>query len=140
MKHRLDDIDKKEQFKVPEGYFEDLPLRIQKRIQQESPIKRRRINAWSLAMAASLVIIITYVFFIPNNTPTPEELLAEVSHEELLAYLDEVEIDEYELVSAFGDNEEIFEFEDTNVLDGIDIDDQAIDDVLLQYDLEDEYL
>ena len=140
MKYKLDDIDKKEQFKVPDGYFEDLPMRIQKRIQVETPVSRSKRTVWSLAMAASLLIIITYIFMIPDSNPSAEELLAEVSQEELIAYLDEAEFDEYELASAFEGNEEIFDFEDTNVLDGIDMDDQAIDDVLLQYDLEDEYL
>ncbi|MEQ8904065.1 hypothetical protein [Ekhidna sp.] len=140
MKYKLDDIDKKEQFKVPDGYFEDLPMRIQKRIQVETPVSRSKRTAWSLAMAVSLLFIIAYVFIIPDGDPTAEELLAEVSQDELIAYLDVVELDEYELASAFEGDDEIFDFEDTNVLDGIDMDDQAIDDVLLEYDLEYEYL
>ncbi|MEQ9008235.1 MAG: hypothetical protein RLP12_10145 [Ekhidna sp.] len=140
MKYKLDDIDKQEQFKVPDGYFEDLPMRIQKRIQVETPVSRSKRTAWSLAMAVSLLFIIAYVFIIPDGDPTAEELLAEVSQDELIAYLDVVELDEYELASAFEGDDEIFDFEDTNVLDGIDMDDQAIDDVLLEYDLEYEYL
>ena len=140
MKYKLEDIDKKETFKVPEGYFEDLPMKIQQRISQEEKPQRFSIPSWSLALAASLLLIVTFVFILPGNEPSAEELLAEVSQEELVEYLDQLELDEYDIASAIGEDEEMFEFEDTNVLDGIDLEDQSIDDVLLEYDLADEYL
>ncbi len=67
-------------------------------------------------------------------------MLAEISKNELVAYLGQMELDEYEIASAFDEDLEIFDTEDTNMLDGIDLGDEAIDDVLLEYDLEDEYL
>ncbi|SNS79327.1 hypothetical protein SAMN05421640_1255 [Ekhidna lutea] len=140
MKYKLDDIDKNEVFKVPDGYFEDLPLKIQNRIQVEPPVSRSKRAVWSLAMAASMALIVTFVFINPGDDPTAEELLAEVSQDELIAYLDYVELDEYDIASTFEGEDGMFEFEDSNVLDGIDLDNQALDDVLLEYDLEDEYL
>lgn len=141
MKHKLDDIDKKEVFEVPKGYFEGLPMKIQKRIDAERPISKQSfIPKWRLALAASLVLVITFVFVFNNDEPSPEEMLAEVSQDELVAYLDLLELDEYEIASAFDEDLDIFETEDTNVLDGIDLGDDAINDVLLEYDLEDEYL
>lgn len=141
MKHKLDDIDKKEVFQVPEGYFEDLPMRIQKRVDSEKPVTRQQfIPKWGLALASSIALIVTFVFVFNNNGPSPEDMLAEVSQDELVAYLEQMELDEYEIASAFDEDMEIFETEDTNVLDGIDLGEDAIDDVLLEYDLEDEYL
>ena len=141
MKHKLDDIDKKEAFKVPEGYFEDLPMRIQKRVDSEKPAVRQLLMPkWGLALAASIALIVTFVFVFNNNSPSPEDMLADISHDELVAYLEQMELDEYEIASAFDEDMEIFETEDTNVLDGIDLGEDAIDDVLLEYDLEDEYL
>ncbi|MEP1032148.1 hypothetical protein [Ekhidna sp.] len=140
MKYKLNNIDKKEIFKVPDGYFESLPLKIQQRISSSSKPERNGIPSWSLALAASFLLLITFVFILPDNAPSPEQLLAEVSQDEIVAYLDQVELDEYDIATAFGDDADELNFEDTNVLDGIDLGDQAIDDVLLEYDLEDEYL
>ncbi|WP_425391744.1 hypothetical protein [Ekhidna sp.] len=142
MKYKLDDIDKKEVYKVPNGYFEDLPLKIQTRINKEKNAAiKRSIPSWSLALAASIILIITFIFILPtNNTSSAEEILASVPQGELLAYLDQIELDEYEIASTINDGDEIFEFEDPNVLEGIDINDESLDDVLLEYDLQDEYL
>ncbi|WP_424964179.1 hypothetical protein [Ekhidna sp.] len=141
MKHKLDDIDKKEVFKVPEGYFEGLPMRIQKRVDSEKPVTRQQFTPkWGLALAASIALVVTFVFVLYNNGPSPEDMLAEISQDELVAYLELMELDEYEIASAFDEDMEIFDKEDANILDGIDLEEDAIDDVLLEYDLEDEYL
>lgn len=140
MKYKLDNIDRKKVFKAPDGYFEDLPLKIQKRVEEERNTSvRYAVPKWSLALAASLALIVTFFFISQNNGPSPEEMLAEVSQDELVAYLDHLDLDEYEIASAFNENVEIFD-EETNVLDGIDLEDQSIDDVLQKYDLEDEIL
>ncbi|WP_420319245.1 hypothetical protein [Ekhidna sp.] len=141
MKHKLDDIDKKEIFKTPEGYFKDLPLKIQTRIAEEKPARSiRTVPNWGLALAASLALIVTFIFVLPKEQLSAEELLASVSQDELIAYLGQLEIDEYDIASIADDSDEIFEYDDPNVLEGIDIGDQSLDDVLLEYDLEDEYL
>ncbi|MEP0987253.1 hypothetical protein [Ekhidna sp.] len=141
MKYKLDDIEKKKPFEVPEKYFEELPLKIQTRINEEKVESYSwKVPAWGLAMAASILLLITFIFIIPESGPDPEKLLAEVSQDELIAYLDQIELDEYDIASAFDDNMDVFELENSSMLDGIEIDDQALDDVLLEYDLEDEYL
>ncbi|WP_421765624.1 hypothetical protein [Ekhidna sp.] len=141
MKYKLDDIEKKKPFEVPEKYFEELPLKIQTRINEEKAGSNPwKVPAWSLAMVASILLLITFIFIIPESGPDPEKLLAEVPQDELIAYLDLIELDEYDIASAFDDNMDVFELENSSMLDGIEIDDQALDDVLLEYDLEDEYL
>ena len=140
MKHKLEDIEKKKSFKVPDGYFEELPLKIQQRVSEEKKSYGIKIPSWSLALAASLLLLVTFIFIVPENDATAEELLAEISQEEIVAYLDQIELDEYDIASAIGDEVNDLEFEDTSVLDGIDLEDQSIDDVLLEYDLADEYL
>lgn len=140
MKYKLDDIDKKQAFKVPEGYFEDLPMKIQQRITEEPKKQSSGTPVWALAMAASVVIAVAFVFLFQNNQPSTESLLADIPQEELIAYLDQLEVDEYDLANAMGDDADAVLLEDTNVLDGIDLGEDAIEDVLLEYDLEDEYL
>ncbi len=140
MKHTLDDIDKKGIFKTPEEYFEDLPLKIQQRISNEAKSRKYTIPSWSLAFAASTLLIITFVFILSKSGPNAEELLADIPQDELMAYLDQIDIDEYDIASVITESAEELEFENTNMLDGIDLEDQSIEDVLLEYDLADEYL
>ena len=140
MKYKLDDIDKKQAFKAPEGYFEDLPMKIQQRITEEPRKQSSSTPVWALAMAASVVIVVAFIFLFQDNQPSTESLLADIPQEELIAYLDQLEVDEYDLANAMGDDADAVLLEDTNVLDGIDLGEDAIEDVLLEYDLEDEYL
>ena len=141
MKYKLDDIEKKKVFDVPEGYFEDLPMKIQKRIESESTSKMAIAwPKWSVALAASLTLIAVFLFVIPSNDVNAEDLLASVTQEELIAYLDEIELEEFEIITALGDNPSVFDFEETEGLDDIDLEDQSIDDMLLEYDLEEELL
>ena len=139
MKYKLNDIDKKEAFKVPDRYFEDLPMKIQQRISTKQEKQRSSIPAWSLAMAASVILIITFIFLIPDNK-SAEDLLAAIPQDELMAYLDQIELDEYDIASVMGEDANELDLENTNILDGIDLGDEEMDDVFLEYDLEDEYL
>ena len=141
MKYKLDDIEKKKVFDVPEGYFEDLPMKIQKRIESESTSKMAIAwPKWGVALAASLTLIAVFLFVIPSNDVNAEDLLASVTQEELIAYLDEIELEEFEIITALGDNPSVFDFAETEGLDDIDLEDQSIDDMLLDYDLEEELL
>ena len=140
MKYKLEDIDKKEVFKVPEGYFEDLPMKIQQRINDGQKTKKSVIPAWSLAFATVILLLVTFVFILPNGDQSAEELLAEISQEEIVAYLDQIELDEYDIASAFTDEGNEWPLDGTDMLDGIELEDQSMDDVLLEYDLADEYL
>ena len=141
MKHRLDDIDKKIDFKVPDGYFEELPLKIQQRIQEENKEARTFIlPSWSYAMAAAVLLIITFVFLFQDTAPTAESLLAEVPEEALIAYLEEIEIDEYDLASTLPEDTENLEFEEIDLLNNLDLENESYDDILLEYNLEDESL
>ena len=140
MKHRLEDIDKNLDYKVPEGYFENLPLQIQQRVEAEkSENKVIRLPSWSYAVAASIVLMVSFVFMFDNPDPTAETLLADVSEEALIAYLEEIEIDEYDIASALPDGENL-QFEDINMLNDLDFGNESFDNILQEYNLEDESL
>ena len=141
MNKKLDDIEKKLNMKVPEGYFEELPMRIQKRIEMEqSSSTSFKIPSWSLAMAASIVVIIGFIFFWDGNNTSVEELLAEIPEEELMAYVEELNLDAYDLATAFPETTEELEFEDIEMMDELEVDDLSIDDILLEYNIEEEKL
>lgn len=138
MKYKLDDIDKKVTFHVPDGYFEELPLRIQKRMEVESqPL--RSIPSWSLALASCVVIVIASLIIFGRSENSAEELLAEISEQDLVAYLDQLDLDEYELVSTFPSEAEQLEFPNIEMLDDVELEGQSIDELMLEYNLEDEY-
>lgn len=97
---KLADIPKTQPFKVPDNYFEDLPMRIQARIQKPEP-KSLWAGEWGLALKLAipvLVVGIGAVVFWPSvaiNADTTASLDS-VPTTELLAYLesDELSIEE----------------------------------------------
>ena len=141
MKHRIDDMDKKIDFKVPDGYFENLPLKIQQRIEiEKKEAKTFTLPTWSYALAASALLIMAFVILFQNPSPSAEKLLAEVSEEALIAYLDDIEIDEYDLVSALPDHAEDLPFNEIDMLQNLDLGDESMDDILLEFNIEEETL
>jgi hypothetical protein len=99
---RLEDIPKKQSFKVPDGYFEDLPMRIQARIQSGE-----KKSSWlpdfsfvlKLAVPIFLVGIISLAVF--NKLSKQEDVFASldsVPATELLAYLESDDITTEEIL------------------------------------------
>lgn len=100
---KLDDIPKQNIFEVPDGYFDRLPMKIQSRIEASRPAPAAA--KWSLALRyalPALVLIVGLIFFInPKATRNgTEDLLAAINTEHLIAYLDESELTETELMEA----------------------------------------
>lgn len=139
MKHKLKDIDKRKAFEVPEGYFEDLPLKIQSRISTKEKSKYQiRLPNWSLALAASVILIVTSIFLFSDTPTSAEDLLAKIPQEELIAYLDEIELDEYELADAFPEETNSLEFDDVKMLEDLDMSDESLNELLNEFNLENE--
>jgi hypothetical protein len=97
---KLEDIPKAQPFKVPDNYFEDLPMRIQARIQKPEP-KSVWAGEWGLALKLAipvLVIGIGAIIFWPSAHVDSDlsASLDSVPTSELLAYLesDEISIEE----------------------------------------------
>ena len=106
---KLDDIPKKNIYEVPDGYFDQLALKIQARTEIISPT--RSVNRWALALryAVPAVVIAVALLFIfkPKSIQDTEQLLASIPTEHLVAYLDASDISEQELL-------EIIKFDDTD--------------------------
>lgn len=97
---RLDEIPKKTLFEVPEGYFEKLPGRIQDRISKPEPTV-----AWGrLAVRYALPLVVlgaAAVFFLTNRPElSPEDVIASVDSEQLVAYLEDTEINTDDLLET----------------------------------------
>jgi hypothetical protein len=110
---------KKSIFHAPEGYFDQLPGRVQERIQQEDQAnKTLSLPRWTYAVAASvLVLLVAGIFFyqqyrLPADTMASEQkieqLLASVPDEELIDYLQtHAEVNTLELVLTEEEQQEI---------------------------------
>ena len=118
----------KEIFEVPDGYFDKLTSNIQARIQEESTPESSTVRIPRLAWVTPVIVVaIAAVFwFYPGSDPaSANEMLAEIPTEELLAYLDNYEISEDEIVTYMGELDLAdlqFDHEDTDLLNDINMD------------------
>ena len=138
---KLDDIEKNSRpFSVPEGYFKDLPMKIQDRIQEEKKEVWVKTPAFRLAFAIAAMIVVVMSIVFVNQSASPEDLLADIPEEELLAYIDMIQLDENDILSAFESSVETIEFYDMEGFEDLQFEDEALDDLLIEYDLTDDYL
>ena len=96
---KLEDIKKENIYKVPERYFDELPMRIQDRISSKSESIPATAFNWSIAVKVAVpafVIIITVLFgvFIRTNNSYQDvdTILAQVSTEDMITYLQSTDI------------------------------------------------
>lgn len=103
---KLEDIPKKEIFDVPEGYFEDLPGKIQKRIagREERPAF---IFALRYALPAIVLVAIGMLWYNNGSEDTSaESILASVQTEDLVAFLNDDDLTTEELLEDAALNRE----------------------------------
>lgn len=146
---KLDDLNKKNVFKVPEGYFDDLPMKIQSRIQKED---QKRGTVWDAYFLPSLkytlpiliLAIMASIFLLRNNSMdmSPDSILAEVETSEIIAYLEYTDISTEELIEGIQWQEDDFESlaEESFSLDDFDLNEGDYDLLLDEFGLEDELL
>ncbi|NWJ51216.1 MAG: hypothetical protein HXX14_10150 [Bacteroidetes bacterium] len=109
----LEGLKKENPFRVPEGYFDELPLRINERIDVNPVIKKyRRIHPGIFAAAASVVVLLGLVMFLRTNGIktefNTEASYASVADTHIVTHLEKAilngELDETELMDAVIDN------------------------------------
>lgn len=111
---RLDEIPKKTLFQVPEGYFEKLPGRIQDRISRpERSLEVPALGKLALRYALPVVILGAAALFLVNKPElSPEEVIASIESEQLVAYLQDSELNTEDLLENVNlDADEIINLE-----------------------------
>ncbi len=145
---KLDDLHKKNIYKVPEGYFDELPGRIQQRIQSEKSSSKLIQLPWpslvkyALPVAASIAILVA--IFVNQGTENPttisyQEMLNEISTEEMLTFLELEDITSYEIIQSVNVEslEEGFENLNNDYLELDDAMDEAtLDAIMDEYDID----
>ena len=133
--HKEDDIpglERKAHMKVPAGYFDELPNRIMAKI-PEAPARRvvwwQQWTFWRVAAPAFMAVVIALVYLLqPEGAATGSDgLLAEVSEDALIAYLD-AELDPEDVLYY-----DLAYVEDAEAVDETLWDDQLDDDPVEDY-------
>ena len=121
---KLEKIPKNNIYKVPDGYFEQLPLKIQARIETRNASQPRvsvvRRYALYYAIPAIVLLVVAVFIFKPSVDESAEAMLSSVSTEQLITYLednnlttdellDNIELDEFTIESI--ENEVYSDFE-----------------------------
>jgi len=112
---KLEDIEKKNIYTTPEGYFDQLPDKIQSRIQNQDQ-KRRQIwmnPALRYAAAAAIILLVGWfgIFRMSTiNEPADyNQLLTEVSTAELVAYIESSDLTADEILDEINLDEQSFD-------------------------------
>ncbi len=106
---KLEDIPKNHPFKVPDGYFDKLPGIIQARVTEQSDIKEAKPYfryALQYALPVIVLAIVAVIYLVPGTPQSVDTMLASVSTEELVAYLEQSEITAEELLESMDLNNE----------------------------------
>ncbi|MBV6642467.1 MAG: hypothetical protein KI791_17235 [Cyclobacteriaceae bacterium] len=107
-------------FKAPDAYFEELTSNIQERISVPAPAPRPSFQwKWALAPAMVLILALAFYFYPTGSEVNIDQMLVDISDEQIEAYLELSDISEYE-IAQFIDNAEGLE-ETNDFLEGIDI-------------------
>ncbi len=129
---KLEDIPKNHPFKVPDGYFDRLPGIIQARVAEKSGVKETKPYfryAVQYALPVVVLAIVAVIYLIPTSSQDVDTMLASVSTEELVVYLEQSEITTEELLDEMDLDSESVEaiesevyFNDIENLDELDLD------------------
>jgi hypothetical protein len=144
---KLEDLNKDNIFKVPDNYFENFPDRLQKRIeeteqQKKVPVIRLR-TIINIAAAAVILIFAIYGFTkLNDNSTSADQLLSEISTEDLVDFLVESEMTTDEFLESL-DMSIIASTEDPisdEFIPSEPLDQETIDELLDEYEIEMQYL
>ena len=143
---KLEDIKKKNIYTVPDKYFDQLPTRIQARVNEKKPVFKLSFN-WNItlkvAVPAFAVVLLLFYFGINENynNQSASEILAQVSTEDLVAYLETTDITTDEIIEEIDfSNIDIDFYDDQILIRDLEMDEESIDILYDEFGLESEIL
>lgn len=148
-KFRLEDLERRQVFnKPPEGYFDRLPGIIQAKTAHQASNGGRQL-VWSRALklvpvAALLVLLALYsgIFQGDDTEPGFEALLTEVSSEDIILYLEDLDISNEEILEEVDLKVLSLELDhmDDPLMNSLEIEDEALIQLYDDFDLQDSLL
>ena len=145
---KLNDIRKNEElYKVPENYFDEFQARMSDLTSEESTVATVPARSTTLARlayalpAVVLLLVVAYWSYTPGDAA--EDLLADISTDELIEFLEQEGISEDELISLVDIpieelEKELEEYSTSDLLE--DFDDSELEEISEEIDLYEEYL
>ena len=125
----IENLRKENIFKVPENYFNDLPLRIQAQTSGKTKIvpliSWSKKRTWASIAACSVIGILGYFTLMPQQDSLGNESLAGVQNQEIINYLIQENINQYDVAEQI-DNTKTLKFEDSELLDNLKVTDKEI--------------
>ena len=143
---KLEDIEKKNIYRVPDRYFDQLPMRIQSRVNAENPVNRFTFS-WKfvtkIAVPAFALVLILFYFGINNSNTnlSSEQLLAMVDTEDIIAYLETTDITADEILEEIDLTMLDLDFSDEGaMMEDIDMDAEDMDVLFDEFGIDRELL
>jgi hypothetical protein len=143
---KLEDIEKKNIYRVPDRYFDQLPMRIQSRVNAENPVNRFTFS-WKfvtkIAVPAFALVLILFYFGINNSNTnlSSEQLLAMVDTEDIIAYLETTDITADEILEEIDLSMLDLDFSDEGaMMEDIDMDAEDMDVLFDEFGIDSELL
>lgn len=136
---KLEDIEKKNVFKVPDGYFEELPSMIQARVSKPSKDTSPFFGFALRYALPACVLIIGLTWFYQNQTAVSqsqnvEEMLASIDTNSLIDYVEETEISLDDVLETYEITSE--DMNEIEIAAYPDIAEEDLDLMLKEYDFE----
>jgi hypothetical protein len=127
---KLEKIPKNNIYKVPDGYFDQLPMKIQARIETRSATQTRIAMlsryALSYVIPAIALLIIAFWIFTPAPDKSVESMLSSVSTEQLITYLEDNNLTTDELLDNLEFDEYSIESIENEVYSDFDLDEEML--------------
>lgn len=143
---KLEDIKKKNIYTVPDKYFDQLPTRIQSRVNEKNPVLRLSLDwrmVFKVAVPALTVVFFVFYFSIgnQNSAQSADELLAELETEDIIAYLQTTDITTDEIIEELDLSDiELDFYEEGPIMQDMDMNDAEIDALLEEYGIDPEII
>ena len=128
-KIHIENIRKENIFKVPENYFNDLPMRIQAQTSGKTKvvplISWSKQRTWASVAACTVVGILGYFTLMPQQDSLGRESLAGVQNHEIINYLIQENINQSDVAEQI-DNSKTLRFKESELLDNLKVTDKDI--------------
>ena len=125
----LDNLPKSTIFKVPENYFNELPMRIQAQTSGQAKViplvSWSKKRTWGSIAACTVIGILGYFTLMPKQDSLGNEALAGVQNQEIVNYLIQENINHTDLAEQITNNKTL-QFKDSELLDNLKVTDKDI--------------
>ena len=143
---KLEDIKKKNIYSVPDKYFDQLPTRIQARVNESKPvfsISWSRNLIYKIAAPTLVIIFIAFYFGIESNNfeSNADTLLAQVGTDDLIAYLETTNLTTDEIIEEVDLSDLDLDFYDEGpIMQDMNISDEEMNTLFDEYGIEGDLL